>query len=498
MGVVSRTAATAGVFLGELFRQPWLLFIVILGPFLILLAFVLGARVYRDFPRTIIVQPAAAAGDAPLQMGAQHLSNFLSVVDVTPDREAALGRLRRGEVALVLELPQDPMGALARGEQAQIRLTTNEIDPVAASFMTLYVESQIAELNRQAIARSAEQARASAGSVQGDVDRLAQALDGLESANVAEQRRRLAEAATLLGQLERALAQLEEPARALAGTLGGAALGEVRAQRERVARLQADVRALDNQLALAPSPAEAARIRQEIGQLQALLRQLRATDPNVLSAPFAATVENVAPFKPAGTSYFLPGILALVLQHFAVTLAAVSVARDRRLGMLDLYRLSPASAAEVLTGKYLGMGVMVALVAAAVTTGVVLWLGIPVLAGVGWLAAALAVFLLAALGLGFVVGLLTRSEDAAIQSAMILLIASVAFGGLLAPLDQLTAPLRAVAHLLPVTTGRILLEAAFFRGYVVDWIGPGVLAALAVVGVVLSYRLFGRELARRR
>src|SRR3954451_9611067 len=103
-----RTTAPANVFLGELFRQPWLLCIVIFGPFLILLAFVLGARVYRDFPTTIVVMPANTAQDSPLRMGAQNLDNYLRVVDTTPDREAALERLRRGEVKLVLELPPDP------------------------------------------------------------------------------------------------------------------------------------------------------------------------------------------------------------------------------------------------------------------------------------------------------------------------------------------------------------------------------------------------------
>src|SRR5262249_57467646 len=96
-----RTTAPANVFIGELFRQPWLLFIVILGPFLILLAFVLGARVYRDFPTTIIVQPAGQPADAPLQMGAENLKNFLDVVDVTTDLAAALARLHLRAATLV-------------------------------------------------------------------------------------------------------------------------------------------------------------------------------------------------------------------------------------------------------------------------------------------------------------------------------------------------------------------------------------------------------------
>ncbi|HEY7068233.1 MAG TPA: ABC transporter permease [Chloroflexota bacterium] len=499
-----RTTAPANVFLGELFRQPWLLGIVIFGPFLILLAFVLGARVYRDFPTTIVVQPAGADPNAPLQMGAQNLDNFLKVVGTTTDRDAALERLRRGEVKLVLELPPDPQAALARGQQAQIRLTTNEIDPLANSFFTLFVESQIAELNREAIAKVIDQARGSAADVQGEVSRLRQVLDGIENGSVDDQRRRLRDATTLITQLDNTLGQLEGfgQATGLLGAGDGSALGELRAQRQRLRQFYADLQQLDTQLGAVPSPAEAARLRQQLDQVQPLLSQLQTTNPDVLSAPFAPVIENVAPYVPEGTSYFLPGILALILQHLAVTLAAVSIARDRRLGVLDLYRLSPASAAEVLVGKYLGLSLMVALIAAAVTALALVALHVPILAGLGWLVAVLFVFLLTALAFGFVLGLITRSEESAIQACMLLLIASVAFGGLLAPLEQLTPPVLAAAHLLPVTAGRLLLETVMFRGDVVNWavvhwVPPAALAGLLLVGLVLSFRLFVAELARR-
>src|SRR3954471_2242580 len=175
-----RTTAPANVFLGELLRQPWLLCIVILGPFLILLAFVLGARVYRDFPTTIVVEPSAGSNPL-LRSTAADLDNFLRVVDVTPDRAIALDRLRHGEAKLELELPADPQAAIERGEQAQIQITTNEIDPLANSFATLFVESQIAELNRQTIEKAAAQTRDSAARLCADVDRVALLLDQLDT-----------------------------------------------------------------------------------------------------------------------------------------------------------------------------------------------------------------------------------------------------------------------------------------------------------------------------
>jgi ABC-2 type transport system permease protein len=496
---VLRSFAPASVFIGELFRQPWLLFIVILGPFLILLTFVLGARVYRDFPPTIVVQPPSRSGPPALQMSAEELDNFLKVVDVTPDREAALERLRRGEIKLVLELPADPRAAIERGEQAQIQITTNEIDPLANSFITLFVESQIAELNRQTIEKAAAQARESSGRLQADVERLDRALDTFETASVADRRQRLAEAATLLTQVDSALAQLQDMVRLAGGGLGGSAspAAELQRQRERLGRLREDIRQLDAQLAQAPSQQEVARIRQDVRQLQTLLAQAQTTNPMVLSAPFAASVSNVAPYQPEGTNYFLPGILALILQHLALTLAAVSIARDRRLGVLDIYRLSPASAGEVLFGKYLGLTIMVALIAAGITALALTALRMAVLGGLPTLVVALFVFLLAALAMGFVVGLLTRSEEAAIQLSMLLLIASVAFGGLLAPLEQLTRPLLAVAFLLPVTSGKLVLESVMFRGYFVDWNAPLILGLLLLIAFVLSFRLFSVELARR-
>ncbi len=494
-----RAVAPASVSVGELFRQPWLLFIVIFGPFLILLAFVVGARVYRDFPTTIVVLPAQPAGPSSLQMNGKDLDNFLRVVDTTTDRDAALARLHRGEVKLVLELPPDPEAAIAKGQQAQINIYTNEIDPLANSFFTLFVESQIAELNREAIAKTAAQTKDTVGRLKGEVDRAATLLDGIENGSVQEQRQHLAEAATLLDQIDAGLTQVQQIAQLALGpaAANAAPLAELQRERDQVNRLRNDIRQLDAQLALAPSPQQAAQLRQDVGQLQQLLTQAQSANPTVLSAPFTAQVTNVAPYVPRGTDYFLPGVLALIVQHLALTLAAVSVARDRRLGVLDLYRLSPASAGEVLLGKYLGLIVMVALIAAAITGLAIIALGLPVLGGLPWLASALFVFVLTSLAYGFVIGLLTRSEETAIQLSMLALIASVAFGGLLAPLEQLSKPLLGVAYLLPVTAGKIVLEAVMFRGYFVSWVAPVVLVLLLLVALALSFRLFATELARR-
>ncbi len=54
----------------------------------------------------------------------------------------------------------------------------------------------------------------------------------------------------------------------------------------------------------------------------------------------------------------------LLLQHIAVTLAALSMVRERLLGTVELFRVSPVSPSEILTGKYVSFMLLLGVVAA--------------------------------------------------------------------------------------------------------------------------------------
>ena len=50
--------------------------------------------------------------------------------------------------------------------------------------------------------------------------------------------------------------------------------------------------------------------------------------PDVVAAPTEAVLDNVAPSQPTVVQYFGPAVLALILQHLAITLIALSVVRE--------------------------------------------------------------------------------------------------------------------------------------------------------------------------
>ncbi|MDP9482621.1 MAG: ABC transporter permease, partial [Chloroflexota bacterium] len=61
----------------------------------------------------------------------------------------------------------------------------------------------------------------------------------------------------------------------------------------------------------------------------------------VVAAPVRTQSANLAPVAPTLTSFFGPAVLALILQHMAVTLTALSLVRERHTGVFDVLRISP-------------------------------------------------------------------------------------------------------------------------------------------------------------
>ena len=71
-----------------------------------------------------------------------------------------------------------------------------------------------------------------------------------------------------------------------------------------------------------------------------------AIPPDVIAAPAKAEIRNIAPTTPNVIAYFAPAVLALILQHLAVTLVAMSLVKERTSGLIEIFRIAPVSAAE--------------------------------------------------------------------------------------------------------------------------------------------------------
>ena len=203
----------------------------------------------------------------------------------------------------------------------------------------------------------------------------------------------------------------------------------------------------------------------------------------VVASPLKLEARNMAAAQPTFVTFFAPAILALVLQHLAITLTALSMIRERTSGAMDLFRVSPVHGLELLVGKYLAYGVLTLLIAGFLVVMLTMLLGIPLVGERLALGRLVLLLTFASLGLGLLISLIANSERHAVQLAMLVLLAAMFFSGFVLPVEEFRAPIKFLAYAMPVTYGVALFQDEMLRG------GGGTPAwyeaALLAIGVVL-------------
>jgi ABC-2 type transport system permease protein len=218
--------------------------------------------------------------------------------------------------------------------------------------------------------------------------------------------------------------------------------------------------------------------------------------PEVIAEPTRAELRNEAPLQPGVIPFYGPAVLALILQHLAVTLVALSLVRERTSGIIELFRVSPISTTEIIVGKALAFGVLAAFISAGTLALLVGALGVPLLGDPAALAGILALVTLASLALGLLIAVASDSERQAVQLSLLVLLASVFFSGFVLPIEEFTEPVRAIGYLLPVTHGIRLTQDLMLRGWTNATWEIGALAAIAAVLFVLTWVLLRRSMVR--
>ena len=230
--------------------------------------------------------------------------------------------------------------------------------------------------------------------------------------------------------------------------------------------------------------------------LEAGVPQVAKIPPAVIAAPTEANLDNVAQSEPTVVQFFGPAVLALIIQHMAITLIALSLVRERTSGLVELFRISPITTAELVTGKLIAFGLFSGAVGLVTIAVLVRGFGAPMLGDPGWLALILVLLIGASLGLGLLVAAVSDSEPQAVQLSLLLLLASVFFSGFVLAIDEFSEPIRSLIYALPVANGIRLLEDFMFRGGTNAVWQIWLLGGLGIAYVGAAWLLLRRVIAR--
>ncbi|MEO8286783.1 MAG: ABC transporter permease [Chloroflexota bacterium] len=515
----TRAGAFVAKEINEVRRQPRLVLSLIFGPFLILLLFGIGYQGESGHLTGIFVVPEKGGYSQKVEDYQKLVGDQLQVTRLTTDQAGALADLRNQLVDLVVVVPENIEEQIGAGSQARVPIYFNEVDPVRRSWLTYLTYVYIGEINKQTLAAAAGQGQENAGDIHAALVRMRNSLATVEDHL---QRNEMDQAGQQAQGMQGESSNIQLGVLLLASLLSsnspmikppdGQNAGPTNlAEGSNVSkRLAADVQALNDELSSSNPDRERARqrvtrVREDIDAMDSLTQQFQKINPLVLAAPFYPEAHNTAPLSPGFTSFYAPGVLVLLLQHIAITLAALSMVRERILGTVELFRVSPVKPGEIMAGKYISFTILLSLIAGVLLLmmsneltigGVRLSLGVPILGDYLLLAVTLLLVVFASVGLGFFISTISKSESQAVQLSMLVLLGSVFFSGFFLRLETIWPPIRSVSYSLPVTYGISSLQVIMLRGGTPAWWLLLGLAGLGVFFLLISYILFSRQFRR--
>jgi len=396
-----RISSFLGKELTEIFRQPKLILTLVLGPFLIMFLFGLAYPNQNRILRTIFVVTDPNSFQGEIGKFTQSFNSTSMDYVIENDKEKALAKLALKQTDMVIVVPDVSLKTTQNNQQAEFLVYHNEVDPFQIGYIQSVARIYVDELNRQVLQSVAEQGQANSGTLQTD----------LKTAIVKTQ----------------ALKQVIPP-------------GDVK------------------------TATQVSDLEQALTDLSGKLTTFRSLTSGVLVSPFSAKVTGLSGGVLTVTGFFVPAVIVLLLQHVSITFASLSIVRETRSGIMELFRVSPITAFETLVGKYLSY-LFFEIILAGVITALAVWLlKIPILGRLQDYALAVVVLLFTSLGVGFFISLISETDTQAVQYSMLLLLASVFFSGFILDLRMIREPITVLAWSLPATYGIQMLQDIMLRG----------------------------------
>ncbi len=481
-----------------LFSQPRLLAVLVLGPFAILLLFGAGYKNETISLRTAFVVPAGQGLQQEIEDNQGSFKDYVVPTLFTSDLIEARQELIDGNVDLVVVFPPNPAETFREGKRVEVAVLHDKLDPIQQAAVDIAAQVAVQEINAGVLTRVVQlgQDELSENSTQiEDIVALSDTLNA--TVGVASDEEVSATAAELNDRLAMTTLATETSLRLLDSVEADASSEEERMQLRQVQNDVSEVSVLVREFENDPNSDEAATkalaINESIQALVGPLSEIQTLPADVIVRPFSHDAESIVGRSISPVDFFVPSALALLIQHAGLTFAALTLVRDRDLGVTEHYQVSSTPSSAILLGKAFAFvlvgGVLSAILVAVVDVG----LGVSSAGSLLALALIFGLLLAASVAVGFCLSAVARTDSQAVQYAMLVLLASLFFGGFFLNLDALRYPFKALAWALPVTYSIRGLQDVMLRGVdpaVLDLTG---LAAITGIAGLVSWVLLRRE-----
>ncbi len=202
-------------------------------------------------------------------------------------------------------------------------------------------------------------------------------------------------------------------------------------------------------------------------------------------------------YNPATRSanFFVPGLIAILLQIMIILLIALSMVRERERGTLEQLTMTPVAPLGLMLGKMIPYGVLAFGELCAILMVMVVVFQVPIHGSFLLLLLLSLPFLLTVLGLGLVISTRARTQAEAFQLAMGTVLPSVFLSGYIFLIENMPLFFRGVARVIPATYYIQILRGIILRGAGIGelWVQALVLTVMGCAMILLAARIFVKQ-----
>jgi ribosome-dependent ATPase len=232
------------------------------------------------------------------------------------------------------------------------------------------------------------------------------------------------------------------------------------------------------------------------GVIAGYLAELARTQSVDASAVPFASIETRFRYNQAFLSRYAisPGVLMMQLILFATMLTALGIVREKEFGSIINFYTTPVNKLEFLVGKQLPYLALTVVTFINLVALICLGFGVPMSGSFIALATGAVLYGAAATAFGLVISTFVRSQIAAIfGSAIIVMIPTMNFSGMMYPVSTLEGGARIIGTLFPALYFQRVSAGVFNKGLGIGVLWPNhvalaafCLAFLAIAAVLLK------------
>jgi len=191
--------------------------------------------------------------------------------------------------------------------------------------------------------------------------------------------------------------------------------------------------------------------------------------------------------------FIVPGIVAMLGLVVTLVVVCLSVAKEHEAGTFDQLLVTPLTPFDILLGKTIP-GFMVGMFEGSIIILLaVIWFRVPLVGSLTVLYAGLAIYCLAAVGVGLMISSMSTTQQQALLGGFIFLVPSVTLSGFATPIANMPPFMQYVTLLDPMRYFLIIVRRVFLEGAGFQLLWPQfwpmmIIAAVSLAGAAWFFR----------